>query len=188
MRESFVFHFEYIEDIPEELQHIYAMYIINYARFGTEPEFTEWQDIRIWNQIKKRIDAESEKYYKKCRNLKNNPPPEPSEPQHTKPQMNLEPETNDKDQQSENPEEKTVTAKQRFQKPTEEEVRSYCKERENGIDADSFFNYYESKGWKIGNTAMKDWKAAVRTWEQRRKSSAQYSETVRELPPERLTL
>ena len=53
----------------------------------------------------------------------------------------------------------------RFVKPTVEEIKAYCQERNNSVDSDSFFNYYESKGWLIGKTPMKDWKAAVRTWE-----------------------
>ena len=54
----------------------------------------------------------------------------------------------------------------RFVKPTVEEVEAYCKERNNGIDAQHFFDYYEANGWKIGGkAAMKDWRAAVRTWE-----------------------
>lgn len=55
----------------------------------------------------------------------------------------------------------------RFQKPTVEEIKNYCTERNNSIDAQSFFDFYESKGWKVGNTPMKDWRAAVRTWEKR---------------------
>ncbi len=53
----------------------------------------------------------------------------------------------------------------RFKKPTIEEIQAYCDERNNGIDAERFYDYYESKGWKVGKTPMKDWKASVRTWE-----------------------
>lgn len=53
----------------------------------------------------------------------------------------------------------------RFRKPTIEEIRVYCDERNNGIDAERFYDYYESKGWKVGKAPMKDWKASVRTWE-----------------------
>ncbi len=55
----------------------------------------------------------------------------------------------------------------RFVKPTIEEIENYCNERQNGIDATHFFNHYEAKGWLIGKTPMKDWKAAVRTWERK---------------------
>lgn len=58
----------------------------------------------------------------------------------------------------------------RFIPPTFEEVDTYCAERQNGIDAQAFIDFYESKGWKIGKETMKSWKAAVRTWENRRKA------------------
>lgn len=53
----------------------------------------------------------------------------------------------------------------RFVKPTVEEIQAYCNERNNGIDAQKFYDFYESKGWFVGKNKMKDWKAAVRTWE-----------------------
>lgn len=53
----------------------------------------------------------------------------------------------------------------RFKKPTLEDVLSYCVERENAVDGEKFFNFYESNGWKVGKNPMKDWKAAVRNWE-----------------------
>jgi hypothetical protein len=55
----------------------------------------------------------------------------------------------------------------RFVKPTADEVRAYCAERGNRVDAQAFVDFYEAKGWKVGSSPMKDWKAAVRTWEQR---------------------
>ena len=70
-------------------------------------------------------------------------------------------------------------AASRFTPPTVDEVSVYCKERNNGIDAESFVDYYTSKGWRIGNGPMKDWKAAVRTWERRdAKPGKQQSKTV----------
>lgn len=59
---------------------------------------------------------------------------------------------------------KTAT---RFQKPSVDEVRQYCFERGNGIDPETFIDFYEARGWMIGKNPMKDWKAAVRTWEKR---------------------
>lgn len=50
-------------------------------------------------------------------------------------------------------------------KPTLEDVKAYCQERGNNVDAVRFFNYYESNGWRVGKNPMKDWRAAVRTWE-----------------------
>lgn len=51
--------------------------------------------------------------------------------------------------------------------PTVEEVRQYCIERHNNVDAERFVDFYSSKNWMIGKNKMKDWKAAVRTWEHR---------------------
>jgi len=52
-----------------------------------------------------------------------------------------------------------------FVKPSVEEIKEYCKERNNTVDGETFFDFYESKGWLVGKTKMKDWKAAVRNWE-----------------------
>lgn len=52
-----------------------------------------------------------------------------------------------------------------FKIPTVEEITSYCTERQNNVLPQKFFNFYESKGWMVGKNKMKDWKAAVRTWE-----------------------
>lgn len=53
----------------------------------------------------------------------------------------------------------------RLVKPTMEEIEAYCIERKNAVDPIQFFDYYEANGWKVGRNSMKDWKAAVRTWE-----------------------
>lgn len=53
----------------------------------------------------------------------------------------------------------------RFIKPTVDEVKEYCEERKNNVDAERFVDYYTANGWKVGKNQMKDWKAAVRTWE-----------------------
>lgn len=52
-----------------------------------------------------------------------------------------------------------------FVPPTLEEVTAYCKERGKGVDPNKWYDFYQSKGWMIGKNKMKDWKAAVRTWE-----------------------
>ena len=57
----------------------------------------------------------------------------------------------------------------RFIPPTLEEVKAYCLERKNDVDPERFINFYQSKGWMVGHNKMKDWKAAVRTWEQKDK-------------------
>lgn len=54
---------------------------------------------------------------------------------------------------------------ERFAKPTPEEVAAYAAERGHpSFDGGQFCDFYESKGWKVGSTPMRDWRAAVRTW------------------------
>lgn len=57
-----------------------------------------------------------------------------------------------------------------FIPPTLDEVRTYCKEKGYAIDPDRFVDYYTSIGWKVGKNHMKDWKAAIRTWERKEKT------------------
>lgn len=61
--------------------------------------------------------------------------------------------------------------KKRFKAPTVEDVAAYCKERQNDVDAENFVDYYSARDWKLGKNKMKDWRAAVRTWERNGYSS-----------------
>lgn len=57
------------------------------------------------------------------------------------------------------------TQSKKFIPPTLEQVKEYCKERRNKVDAQRWLNHYTSNGWMVGKNRMKDWKAAIRTWE-----------------------
>lgn len=59
--------------------------------------------------------------------------------------------------------------KPRFVVPTADEVNDYCRERNNGISGQAFCDFYASRGWCIGKQPMRDWRAAVRTWENKRR-------------------
>lgn len=63
--------------------------------------------------------------------------------------------------------EENKTKRTRFVPPSLDEVKAYCTERKNNVDPESFINFYESKGWYVGKSKMKDWRACVRTWEKR---------------------
>jgi hypothetical protein len=171
MRESFVFHSEYIADLPEEYKANFAMYTINYALSGEKPSIEEGSlEWALWAKIARRIDQESEKYesikakraaagkkHKGNQHTQEEPKQEgPEEKQQTK-----------KEEPTEKPAEK-LKAKN-FKKPTVEEIQAYCTERKNSVDAQTFFDFYESKGWKIGTAKMKDWRASVRNWERRQR-------------------
>ena len=80
-------------------------------------------------------------------------------------------ETTDKKKNNKSPRGKS------FVPPTEEEVKAYCKERNNTVNASHFMDYYCSNGWKVGRNEMKDWKAAVRMWERRSRNGLQNAGT-----------
>ena len=82
-------------------------------------------------------------------------------------------------QSESNPNTNSADKPRRFIKPTVEEIAEYCKERQNKINPQSFFDWNESKGWRVGNSPMKDWKAAIRTWEQRDKANAPAKKMVK---------
>lgn len=79
-------------------------------------------------------------------------------------------------------EEDNKKKKKRFTPPTEEDVRAYCNERNNGIDPGAFVDFYASKNWMVGKDKMSDWKAAVRTWERRRKENGNGPNGVSDKP------
>ena len=55
----------------------------------------------------------------------------------------------------------------RFTPPSLSDVQAYCLERNKGVDPERWYNHYTANGWMVGKNKMKDWKAAVRTWESR---------------------
>lgn len=66
--------------------------------------------------------------------------------------------------------------RQKFEKPTKQQVDDYCRELKVTFDADKFIDYYESKGWYVGKSPMKDWKATVRNWLRQEKKLVSSSE------------
>lgn len=64
-----------------------------------------------------------------------------------------------------------------FVKPSVEEIGAYCLERKNDVDPQRFYDFYEARGWMVGKVHMKDWKAAIRTWEKPKEKKAVQSST-----------
>lgn len=72
--------------------------------------------------------------------------------------------------------------RKRFTPPTIDEVKAYCEERHNTVDAERFIDYYSSQNWKKANgRPLEDWKAAVRTWEKNSYGSPKAQKAV-EIP------
>ena len=121
------------------------------------------------------IDRDREAYEAKCAALRQNGmnggrPEKPKKPNGFSETKCHQDKDKDKDKGEDKDNSTNVesnSAQRRFVPPSVEEVKAYCKERGNSVDAQKFVDFYASKGWKVGNQGMKDWKAAVRTWEQR---------------------
>ena len=189
MRESFVLHAEYIEDLPEELKGAFLRYIYEYGINEIEPELSGLE-LTVWLKIKRRIDDDVSAYERKVSNLKQNKNRTATGAKSTAPTDNRTENTTEEEKPNgdrtdsvsvnvsvndsvnvsdsvnvaEAKPAEPAPARKRFVKPELEEIREFCFEKNINIDVDRFFNYYESKGWKVGVSPMKDWKAAVRNW------------------------
>ena len=179
MRDSIVFYrsfYEAIKEIPLEEQGVVYNAIYGYALDGVEPELTGIAKA-IFLLVKPQIDANNTRYENgkkggKAKINQNVTETEPNSNQNlteaepkpnqdvteTEPNVNVNVNVNENDL-------KENTKRKVFTKPTAEEVKAYCVERKNNVNADKFIDFYESKGWLIGKNPMKDWKACVRTWE-----------------------
>lgn len=177
MRDSIVFYrsfYEAIKEIPLEEQGIVYNAIYGYALDGVEPELTGTAKA-IFLLVKPQIDANNNRYEngrKGAEYGKKGGRPKTENPEETpnitpnKPQENPKETPNENVNVNDNVNDlKENTKRKVFAKPTVEEVKAYCVERKNNVDANKFIDFYESKGWLIGKNPMKDWKACVRTWE-----------------------
>lgn len=80
---------------------------------------------------------------------------------------------------------KSIENNKRFIKPSVKDIADYCNNNNYNIDAERFYDYYESKGWKVGKAPMKDWKAAVRMWSRNNKDQKPQSKVPDFTMPER---
>lgn len=185
MKNSFVLYTDYRQHIEllsvnEKAQLLDALF--KYAD-GEEVEL-EGMALMAFSFIRAQMDRDNEKYEKTCQrrreagakggraNAKQN------EAKQANASFAKQAQANQADTDTDNDTDKDIKEKESkkksadkphrsFTPPTLEEVRAYCAERKNNVDAQRFMDFYESKGWFVGKNKMKDWKAAVRTWEQR---------------------
>lgn len=165
MKKSFILHIDtlsVLDEMSDEQAGVLFKAIKNYQN-GIIPELDfglRMAFIPFENQFKR--DAES--YDKVClKNKKNGSkggrPKKPTITQETQVVIS-KPKKADSDSDNDSDNNKNI-----FKQPTIDEVKAYCLERNKGVDAERWFNFYVSKGWLVGKTKMKDWKASVRTWE-----------------------
>lgn len=150
--------------------------MLRYAAEGQKPDL-RGNERFCFPGFKKDIDRDIASYASKVENgIKGGRPAKnkPSEtennltkPNETENNLNLKNKNEEEEQEEDKRTKSKVKALSRFTQPTQEEVSAYCRERGNKVDAQRFVDFYAAKGWKVGNQPMKDWQAAVRTWEQR---------------------
>lgn len=141
--------------------------MMEYAECGTVPDL-RGNERYIWETAKAEIDRQRDAYQKKCEvNRINGASRTQSHPVAANgPQSQQDYKTKDKTKTEEKEgTKKRVISASRFTPPTVEQVANYCTERQNTVDPERFVDFYTAKGWMIGKGPMKDWKAAVRTWE-----------------------
>ena len=134
--------------------------IINYGLHGTVPESFHTEALEIaWTVCKDLIDQQQHRREVNTANRAGKKSAPATTEENTavvqpeeKPAQEIQPEK---------------PKRKNFEKPTVEEIAAYCAERKNEVDAQAFFDFYESKGWKVGAVKMRDWRASVRTWEKR---------------------
>ena len=164
---------EIIEPLSdEETGRLFRM-MLKYADTGEAPEAFPGNERFIWPAAKQIIDsAETKAEILRQNGLKGGRPKTKENQTEANKSKTNQTEANEslKVKVNVNIKDK-VNSNKRFTPPTLQEVTDYCQERGNSVNPERFIDFYASKGWKVGNQPMKDWKACVRTWEQREAKS-----------------
>lgn len=206
-KDSFIFYKSFKEAIdlcpPEVKLSVYEA-IAEYALTEQEPTLTDPYAQLCWKLIKPQLEANWRRYKngqaggapkgnqnatkRKEENNQETTDREPTNNQGTTDKQaneNVNVNSNNKDKEKE-----VVTqTRPRFTPPSVADVEEYCKERNNGIDAQHFCDHYTANGWRQSNgNAIKDWKAAVRTWERNGIRPAATTNTENNQPQQHRTL
>ena len=183
MRDSMVFYKSFadaIMNLDDETRLESYDAVMEYAFTGEVPDGLSGVALAVFTLIKPQIDANNKRYEDGCKGAEHGskggrPKKNPtgvSENKNSKTPKGLSPKTPNENENvnvnvNENVNENEKKKGKPFTPPTVEAVSDYCQERNNSVDPETFVDFYASKGWKIGKEPMKDWKAAVRTWEKR---------------------
>ena len=179
-RESAIIYRSFIEAIrllPDEYRAEAYDALFAYALDGEEYAGDNSIIKAVLLLVAPQIDANNKRYENGCKGAeygklggrpkKENPEETPKKPQEN-PKETPNDNVNDNDNDKENIPPKPPKGGKRFTPPSVEDVREYVKSRSSPVDPEAFCDFYTAKGWKVGNQTMKDWKAAVRTWEKRK--------------------
>ena len=177
MKKAYFQYYETFETIIEKIKDIeerewLRKVIIQYGLHGIEPESFNSEALEIaWTICQDLIDQQQHRREVNAANRAG----KKAEPATNEENSAIEPQPEEKPAQEIQPEK---PKRKNFVKPTVEEIAAYCKEKNYNINAQQFYNYYESNGWKIGRNAMKSWQAAVQNWNIRDKATNKAAGTM----------
>lgn len=179
MRDSFIFYRSFqdaIDACSQEDQLTIYKAIANYALDRKEPELSGVAKV-CWVLIKPQLDANWKRYDNGCKGgdygSKGGAPKgnRNAYKGKTTPNNNVNDNVNLNDNKNDKDIIETKVSTKRFTKPTLEEIKNYIAENSYTVDAERFLDYYESNGWRVGKNPMKNWKAAVRSWQRQNNES-----------------
>lgn len=177
MKKAYFQYYETFEIVIEKIKDIeerewLRKVIIQYGLHGIAPESFNSEALEIaWTICKDLIDQQIHRREVNAANRAG----KKAEPATNEENSAAEPQPEEKPAQEIQPEK---PKRKNFVKPTVEEIEAYCKEKNYNINAQQFYNYYESNGWKIGRNAMKSWQAAVQNWNIRDKTNNKAAGTM----------
>jgi hypothetical protein len=177
MKKAYFQYYETFEIVIEKIKDIeerewLRKVIIQYGLHGTAPESFNSEALEIaWTVCKELIDQQQHRREVNAANRAG----KKAEPATNEENPAIEPQPEEKPAQEIQPEKQK---RKNFVKPTVEEIAAYCKEKNYNVNAQQFFNYYESNGWKVGRNAMKSWQAAVQNWNTRDKANKKATGTM----------
>lgn len=172
IRESFIFYRSFYEAIKslenEKKVEIYDA-IFSYSFDQKEPNLSG-VSASIFTLIRPQLDANRKRFENGCKEKKKSK--KQAKDKQTKSKVEANNNVNHNHNHNLNEESKSKSkSESKFIKPALQEIQAYCQERKNNVNAEKFFDYYQANGWKVGKNPMKDWKAAVRTWEKNEKTT-----------------
>ena len=175
-REYFCAYHSYIESMEQltdaERGRLFTACLF-YSKTGEAPQLSGNERF-VFPAMRSQIDRDIQNYEdfvkKQSENgKKGGRPRKPTESQKTQPFFEKPKKCKEKEKEKEiSPLNPPRGKRERFTPPTVEDVAAYCLERKNGIDPEEFVAFYASKGWKVGSSPMKNWRAALITWEKKR--------------------
>lgn len=197
MKKAFLLYadyFDYFQTLTDEELGRVIRAIFAYQRTGELPSFDDRALKLVFDLIRNQIDRDFDKWRAsaekrkaaaqkrwsaKNQNRAAEEAPEDNTTEEVEEVPTVETALKEQTEAQENPTEEKKTPSKRFQKPTVSEVAEYVMQNSFDFAPQQFFDYYESKGWRVGNAPMKDWHAAARLWQQR---AANYAPPQRSPP------